>query len=754
MNNYHNLELDIVQKKVAGLATFAMAKDFITNERVDYNPLVIKRNIKLTAEALEYLKNNQRFGFADITDIRPLLKNLDIDLTLTAKEISLILDHNIQIKRISKALGESFIDAEINDFIVSLQYDQSLIDTIQRFIDQNGEIRFDATEKLKVLNNKLTALETDISIRAQQFLRDNSNSLQEAVIYQREGRVCFLIKNNDKNKYDGLSHGLSASGLAAYVEPKTFVDLNNKLSEIKSDILKEKQRILQLLSMECQKDSDIFMSNLESLMYLDAVFAKASFGSENFGVMATIGDNLILNNIAHPLIDNTSVIKNSYHIIDPIHGIVITGSNTGGKTVSLKVIALSVLMTYLGIPLIADSASIPLYDHVLADIDDGQSIVDSLSTFSARLVSLKKILHTMTDRSLVLIDEIASGTDPKEGEALALAIIDRLESVHTTFVITTHFSKIKEFSLDKKDILLASQQFDTEKMVPTYRYLENTFGNSNALEIALKYLNDETLIQKAQDFLKLNQSEEERLLKELEIKQEQVAKREAELNKRVQDFEEKKARLQESITQFELQKDELFKKAKIKADNYLERQKEKIRKIIAASSAQGSKKKDVLKELDDLQKEFVQLPEKKEFKVGDGVKILSTSQVGKITDIKKDAVSVDVHGVIIKTVIANLESSELPKTVKKQHKDRSFKRVSSELLLVGMRTNEAIETLSKYLDEAYGSGMSQVKIIHGTGTGALKEAVWTYLKKQKFIKDFHYGDAYDGGSNVTIVELK
>ena len=271
--------------------------------------------------------------------------------------------------------------------------------------------------------------------------------------------------------------------------------------------------------------------------------------------MADIGDDdLILGRIAHPLIDKDKVIRNSYHIIKPINGIIVTGSNTGGKTVSLKVIALSVLMTYLGIPILADEAKIPLYDGVYDDIDDGQSLVDSLSTFSSRLVTLNRVLNKITDRSLVLIDEIASGTDPKEGEALAIAIIDRLIEKGSTFIVTTHFNKVKEYALNDPHILLAAQEFDPERLVPTYRYIENSLGSSNALDIATRYIDDLSLITHAKAILEESRSDEEKMIKAIEEKSHELEKREASLQAMIDDQKALNDELNDELKRFEEEK--------------------------------------------------------------------------------------------------------------------------------------------------------------------------------------------------------
>ncbi len=757
MNMYDSLEFSEVRHLVAGYATFSKAVSLIEDETVSFNPLIIKRNIRYTKEALDYLRDHERFGFADIKDISNLLQHLDHGLSLTSNELLAILEHNVQIKRLVKILKDMFKDKDLNDFVVSLAYDEHLIDLINKNIDQNGEVRDDATSRLKELRRKESSLNAKIQDSAQRFLKEQKDVLQEAVVYHRDGRTCFLIRNSDKNRYDGYSHGISASGQAAYIEPRAFVEMNNALNEVEAAISEEIKMILSSLSYEASKHTALFYSNLDSIMHLDAIFAKAAFGNDHIGIVADLGDDLTLEDIAHPLIPSDRVIKNSYHIKKPIKGIIISGSNTGGKTVSLKVIGLSILMTYLGIPLIASQATVPLYDRVFDDIDDNQSLIDSLSTFSSRLLSLDKILNDMTDRSLILIDEIASGTDPKEGEALALSIIERFRQKGATFVITTHFTKVKEYALEKPDIMISSQEFDNEKLLPTYRYIEDSLGNSNALDIAGRYLKDKTIIDSARIFYQESQNEMERALKTLEAKELILAQREAELNESLEVHKRLNAELDDRLKEFKDKEEELYKRAKVKAERYLEKQKAKIREIAKKVDEANVKtlKDEVEKRLEALEADYVEKEGPKVApKVGDHVKITSTGQVGKLIDIKKDRATVDIFGISIKTDINDLIVSEAPKKEKPKHKDKVLHRPKSELLLVGKRVEEALVELRYYLDEAYGAGLSSVKIIHGTGTGALKSAIWQELKKIKYIKSFHYGDAYDGSSNVTIVELK
>lgn len=758
MQKFEGLELPLIQAMVAKEASFELSKQFILNEKVNFNPLAIKANIAKTNEALELIKIHGRFRFEQINDISDALDKVKKGLTLTAYELGEVLLHNTEIKRIIRYFRQLDEIDELRDYTDSLYYSDKIINLIAKTINDNREIRKDATPKLVNLYEKLNKIDASINDASRIFLRDNALSVQESVVYYRNNRACFLLKNSDKNKYNGFSYGSSASGQASYVEPQCLIGLNNQKNEIEQSIDEENKRILLAISLEVAKDAQHFLDNLESLMILDSIMAKANFGFENNGVMALVGgEDLYLKDIAHPLIEQESVVINTYRIEAPKRAIVISGSNTGGKTVSLKVIGLSVLMTYLGIPLIASEARLPIYDNVIDDINDSQSIVDSISTFSARLVSLNKIINDASNYTLVLIDEIASGTDPKEGEALALATIEHLVANNVTFVITTHFNGVKRYALANEKILLSSQAFDPIELKPTYKYIENSLGQSNGLDIATRYLGNQDVVVRAKAILKESENTEERLIRELEKERETVAFLK---NKLASELAEQKTINQDYQNRLNLLKDneeKIKEEAREKAEAYLIAQKKKAKAILKDIQQKDLKYHEAIKKvkeldahLDEEEDEDNQEP----VNVDDTVKVISTGQVGKLVEIKKDRATVEVNGVSIKTKLSNLRKTVAPKVENKKHIDKSFKRTEKELVLVGMRCDEALEHLSKYLDDAYGANMTQVKIVHGIGTGVLRKAVWEYLKKCKNVKNYHYGDAYDGSSAVTIVEFK
>lgn len=757
-SNYEALDLAAVQEQVAEEATFAAAKTYLLHETVDFNPLVINDKVRKVREAWQLIEKEGRYSFNDLNDIRPLLKRLKQGFTLTALELAAVCEHNLSVKRIIRHFRDNCALTTLSDYLDSLYYSQELIEDLQKAIGSDGEIKNTASNQLFVLNRELQAAEAAINAQARLFSQKNSACLQENVIYSRNNRTCFLVKNSFKNQFAGYNYGNSASGLAAYIEPQCLIEANNRRISLLNEIENEIKAILLALSLQVLKEADYFRYNLESLTLLDAYFAKAAYGLANNGVLAKLGaENLLLADIAHPLIAPKTVVRNTYHLTQVQKVIIISGSNTGGKTVSLKLIGLSVLMAYLGIPLAAQAAQIPFYDALYVDINANQSIKESLSSFSSRLIALNDILEHATAASLVLIDEIATGTDPKEGEALALAIITCLHQKAVSLVVTTHFSALKKYALEHEDILLAAQLFDTAQMKPTFRYLENSLGSSNALEIAAHYLVNQDVLTAARNILKDNTAAEEKLALALETEKREVKRLKEELTAELKEAQEAKARLSAAEKAYAAQEKERQQALSVRLQAYYAEQKKKADAIIHELQTRELKSHEALhlkKKLNAFDQVESVVGLTPVLKLNDNVRILKTGQVGKIISLNKERAIVAVNGIGMNAALTELEPVKALKVSKPVYRKREFKRVAREIVLVGLHIDEALTALAQYLDKAYGADLSQVKIITGIGSGALRSAVWDYLKKEKNIAEYHYADGYEGGSAATIAIFK
>ena len=753
MSNYSEIDLDKVKEEVCKYCAISDAKDYIRSEEVVFNPLLIKNNLKETGEAYELLKNNFNLSFDGIENLNDLFLKASKDICLSSDELASILSFSNHCLRIKNKILSIEKDLAIKSYGESLFVDLDLNKRIDKVVDVNGNIKEDASSKLKEIFVKINKNDNDIHSLTASFISKHGASLQENTPFLRNDRVVFLFKNSDKNKFNGFQYGSSASGLASYVEPGEFIELNNRRLALEDDKNKECERLLRELTYYVSRVSDNYILNFESLLKLDVLFAKAEYGFYNAGVVASLSydEELYLKDICHPLIAKKDVVSNTYSLKKPYNGIVISGTNTGGKTVGLKLIGLSVLMSYLGIPLLAESAKIPFYDNIYIDIDDNQSISNALSTFSAHISNINRILKEANQKSLILIDELISGTDPKEAQAISLSILKKLLDKEVKFVITTHYDDIKKFAYKDSRILLSSVGFDMDNLRPTYKYIEDSIGVSNAIDIASRYFDDQSIIEDARKYLDLSKTREEELLEKLAKEISDNERLREELKKEVADNKKLNEELRRKNIDFENEKTKLKEKYLIELNNYIEDIKEKA--LDKLNSFNDKKDKEIVfKQLDNLKKEE-RVKEEVVFMVNDKVRIASGSGVGEIISIDKDNVSVNVNGMIIKTKLNNLEKINVLK--KQEYKPRQkLNRVSKELNLVGERVEEALVILDNYLDSAYGSGLSQVKIIHGFGTGQLRKAIREHLKKNKIVLSFDNGDMYDGGSNVTIVKFK
>ncbi len=752
MNDYKNLNLDAIKKQLKDFAAIEEAKAFIDSEMVDFNPLVIRKNVKETAEAMKILADGNNISFDGICNISDLLQKAGKQIMLTGMELKNTAVFHNHCNRIRKQFMSFPDDLSIRDYSDGIFLSPAIFSEIDDLIENSGEVKEDATAVLKQINRDLQKVENDLYSKAYQFMDRNGASLQERSIIVRNDRLTFLVKSNDKNKFKGYTYGSSSSGLAYYIEPQSFIELNNQKISLLQDKEDEIARILISLSYKVASVSEEYQSNFDSLLKLCVIFAKARYGQVHNAIIPELGQDhyFSFKDLCHPLIAEDKVVSNSYRIYEPYQGIVISGSNTGGKTVSLKAIGLSIVMTYLGIPIIASEARIPLYDHIFVDIDDNQSIENSLSTFSAHITNINDILNKADASSLILIDELISGTDPKQAQAISLAILDKIKELGSVFVITTHFDDIKKYSYEDEHIMLSAVGFNMERLTPTYHYYENSIGSSNTLEIASRYIDDPSLIERAYEYLKLNQTQQDRLLDELSVRIDETNQLKEQLKSLETELIQQKKIYQDKIDDFEKEKAALKEKYLQELRDYVDDVKlQALDKIDSIKE----KKREVVQEIEDLVEEPIK-EEKTVFQVGDNVRISDNEQVGTILSISNDIAAIDIRGLTVKTNLSKL--TLMPKIAKKKARveAKQYKRVPMEVNVVGERVEDALDIVEEYLDKANAAKMSQVKVIHGIGTGALRTALRNRMKSLSYIKTFKDGDYHDGGSAVTMVEFK
>ena len=765
MNDFNKLDLDIIKKQIISYTNFSKGRQIIEELDVLFNPLIIKSNTNRSRQALQLVVKYGSMPFLGVKDISSVLTNASKDMILKSMDFLDIVSLNDGIKGCIRYTYNWEEEYEyIQDLTNTLIYHKELNEKILNIITPYGEVKKDATTKLKDLNKQLNSVENQIIKATNKFINDNSDIIQEKIISYRSNRACLLIKNTNKNTFNGLIHGDTKSKQASYVEPDFLVGLNNIKLNIIEEINEEIDRILFDLSQDVKLCSNDLLSNIETLGVLDAIFAKAVYGYNNQGIIANIDNNnhLYIKDARHPLIDKDKVISNTYELVNTYKLLLITGANTGGKTISLKIIGLFVTMTYMGIPVFANECNIPIYDQILVDISEQQSVTASLSSFSAHLSKLSHITNNATSKSLVLLDEIGSATDPLEGEALAIATLDYLRNVGCLTICTTHFNGLKSYASKYDNILLASVEFDKKDLKPTYRFLEGVIGQSNAFDIAKRYNIKEEIINNAITIKENNKSEDMLLLSKLENLIQENNELKILLNNKQEDLniKEKTLELKENKL-YELEND-LINEAKDKSLQYINDIKQKANAILDELKLEDNRRISKVIEsktkLDELVENKTLLSDSiEEFKVHDLVYLNDANNVCEILSINKNNCVLLMNNMKVNAKLKQLKKANIVKQIKKVNNKRSemvIKKINLECNIIGLTSADARDVLSKYIDDALVANQKTCRIVHGMGTGVLRKMTHEYLKKHSSIKEYHLADYHDGGSGATVVVFK
>ena len=709
-----------------------------------------------------------RYGkmpFGGIRDIQESVEAAEKGYLLTCQEYREIAETIRGCVGISQYLQQFPKDEviELNELVSSLSLNVKLASEIERCISINYEVYDHASPQLAGIRRKIRQIESDCSASVAQFIQNNASKLMDTITTQRNDRVCVLVKISEKNSIKGFIHGESASGATAYVEPECLIVLNNKLSSAKSEEQNEIKRILQQLSLLVKAEAAALLGNCETLGILDSLFARGEWAKVNHGCVAVLNEQrqLVLKNARHPLIDPQKVVSNTYRLNTPKRMMLITGSNTGGKTVTLKTIGLFALMSMSGFPILCDEAQLPIFDHIFVDIGDEQSIEQSLSTFSAHLSKLARICDEASEHSLVLMDELGSGTDPKEGEALALAILQHLKDLKSTCIATTHYSALKIECAKWDEVLLSSVEFDVENLRPTYRFIEGLSGSSYAFEIARKFGLSSSILKEAMQFKENVKSNEEKMIEKVdELLNEDYQLKEELLAERSQ-LEEERTKFMLQREKFEKERQKVYEQAQQKAEQIILEAQEEAESVIRELKALGSdaknhellqvKKKLVVKEV-----EQPPISDDYEYSVGDHVKLVKYNYIGVIEEINGNQLQVLANGIKMKVKKSDCLPVQKPKQKKQKVSYTKTLRsaFSMECNVIGERVNDALAIIDKYLDNAILANVSVVRLVHGVGTGALRNAIHTYLKKHPKVAEFRLGGQGEGGMGATVVTLK
>lgn len=735
-----------------------------------------------TDEAAKVLRIKGNVPLGGIHDIRPHTKRAQIGGMLSPMELMQVAS-TVHASRQMKRFIEDL--QEVTEVPILLNYADGIIvlanleESIRNAIDEGGEVLDGASDALRSLRQQIRTRESRVREKLESMIRSSNAAkmLSDAIITIRNDRFVIPVKQEYRSHYGGIIHDQSSSGQTLFIEPQSVVQLNNELQTIRVKEQQEIERILAELSALTAEFHDELLAIVAIMGELDFMFAKARYGSRIKGSKPIVNNEGRINLVKarHPLIPIDDVVANSIAIGKDYTTIVITGPNTGGKTVTLKTVGLCTLMAQAGLQIPAlDGSEVAVFESVYADIGDEQSIEQSLSTFSSHMVNIVEILNKVDYNSLVLFDELGAGTDPQEGAALAISILDEVYKCGSRVIATTHYPELKAYGYNREGVINASVEFDVETLSPTYKLLIGVPGRSNAFEISKRLGLKESVIKTARSYISADSNEVENMIASLETSRREAERDREEAHELMKDAEALHKDMQKQMASYYERKDELAEKAKVKAATIVEKAKEEAEEIIRDLRKLRLEKGAEIKEhelieakrrlgeaapeLNTVKKGVKAKPAKHEFQPGDEVKVLTFDQRGHLVERVSNKEWVVQIGILkMKVKESDMEYINSPKQVETKPiatvKGKDF-HVGLELDLRGERYEDALMRVEKYIDDALLAGYPRVNIIHGKGTGALRQGVQEYLKNHRSVKKIRFGDAGEGGTGVTVVEFK
>ncbi len=758
------IDFQNVLEQIASFASFSCSKEDIKNALPESNYLLVQMLLKECNEAMEFENSGALLDFAGCTDIRETVSRADKKMILNGRELCDIANFLSACYRVSKAFDAKY--ETLYDLAHSIDPCSKIMKQIFAQIDLTGSIKNDATSLLKRKNDELIETRLSIQSKGRNFVKKHSAQLMETMTTSISGRLCVLVKAQDKNRLGGMVHGQSQSGLAFYVEPNEFIELNNRIQLIENEIEEEKKRICQALTNLVSKSSNTILSNLETMTRIDVALTKARWATHNDGCIPTFytkDSRLYFENARHPLIDSKKVVANTYELKSNQYCLMISGPNMGGKTVTLKTIGLFVALSHAGFPVMCHHAHLPFFESMWFDIGDNQSIENNLSTFSSHISKVSQICEHANQHTFVLLDELGNGTDPLEGASLAIAVIEFLIQKQTKVITSTHYNQVKSFGKTNSHVLVSSVEFDSQTLKPTYKYISGVSGASYAFSIAKQYHLDPSIVDRANQLKDENTLDVDVQLERLEKMQTEVRKEKERFDILIKDAHRIQKEANELKDKVEQERIDLEENYQDELDRLLEEKEQQAQSIIKKLRSENVGKMheqiESLHQIRDLsdapKKEQVQ--EKEQFQVGDYVQINGLNSHGEIVDIRRSEATVDVNGMKTKIKLNRLSKMTKPGSNKvkvKQRVNRTFTRFPLELNVIGMHVDEALDALDHYLDQAVVHRVKQVRIVHGMGTGALRNAIWKDLDKHPSVKEKTSAGPSDGGLGATIVLLK
>ncbi|MEE0945466.1 MAG: endonuclease MutS2 [Acutalibacteraceae bacterium] len=786
---YKNLELDKILELLAMETTVAQSSEMALALTPKHNINDVKKLLDETQEAYTMTAKFSAPSFGRIENVSPIVSRAVAGSVLTIPDF-LKISEALRVIRSVKGWRENFSSEEyfaLDEYFNVLFPNRYFEDKINFIIKSEDEINDNASQTLSEIRRKMKSISLNIRNRFDKLIKDSSTNryLQDGIITQRDGRYVVPVKSEHRGEVPGLVHDTSSTGATLFVEPMAVVELNNELRVLAIKEKTEIDRILMQLSAELADFASTVLSSYNSIVYLNLVFAKASLAYKMKATVPMLNDSgkIHLKNARHPLIDKNIIVPVTVSLGIDYDSLIITGPNTGGKTVTLKTVGLLTLMTMCGLMIpVDDNSSVSIFENILVDIGDEQSIEQSLSTFSSHMVNIISILEKADDKSLVLLDELGGGTDPVEGAALAKAILHNLYLSGAKILATTHYAELKAYALDTKGVENACFEFDVESLKPTYRLLVGIPGKSNAFDIAKALGLSQDIIDNAKNSLTEDDMRFERISSALEEARKIAENERNEATKLRFAIANEKEKIDSHLAEIEKKKEQIIAKSREDASRILEKTRydsnlllnsmEELKKNLNAQNnaeilAKAKKMaKDGINAIENIadpvdknDTDYV-LPRKLE--IGDNVTISSFGRKGSVVKIDEKNKKVNVSSgnlniwVDISDIrLCNNEKKEIPKTRNITGlKSRAKREVSGEIDIRGMACDEGIMEVDKYIDNAVLSGLETVRIIHGKGTGVLRSAVQSHLRKHKNVEGFRVGTFGEGENGVTVVTLK
>jgi len=776
--NYDVLEFYKIVNELIDLSRLEKTKEKFLDIDIIKEKSVLDKELMLMMEMIDFYKYDDGLELAGLADITRMMNSIDIIGSYLSAEDLAVLKKNLTIFRISKSRAKNVRDKyrTIWNLFSDVEEVKDIENFISEAINDEGVLKDEASIGLRDVRRQKQNINANIKEKFDELIsnKNTQNAIQERIITQRNDRYVIAVKTDFKGLIKGIEHDRSATGSTVYIEPLNVVSLNNKLREYEAREREEIRKILLRLTELVKTKKEEILEIKEILERLDFIDAKTTYSVNKKCIVPKIinKEYLKLVEARHPLIDENTVVPINFELGNPENIMLITGPNTGGKTVTLKVAGLLTIMALSGIPIPAnEKTEIGYFHNVLADIGDEQSLEQNLSSFSGHVSKIKDIIENANSKSLVLMDELGSGTDPMEGAAFAMAIIDYLNKKHVTSIITTHYSEVKAYAFNTTGIKSASMEFDVETLSPTYRLLEGIPGESNALIIARKYGISEEVIENAKSYISEDNQRVEEMLKSIKEKNDELETMQAQLEATRTELDKQKSIYEQNMIKLENEKNEIIKRAYEEADNYLKNMQAKAKNLIDKINSEESKKEDAKnaqRSLNMLRESFItdkkkNVKEKKvvtqnvNFSVGEEVLVKTMNQNGKILKIMPNN-RIQVQTGILKLVVSTDDIVKIQK--KKTNKFKNFaslkrtSQVRGEIDLRGMNADEAIAELETYMDRAMLTGYHEIYIIHGKGTMVLRKKIHEYLRTSKYVTEFKDANQNEGGIGCTVVVLK